>query len=146
MFAPIAISSKGFAITRVPAVVGCMLLLMSDIPQDFPKLRWGFIESSAQWMPWIRNEAARRYRAANKPFPDNVFEEYRIYVTCQDDDDLPYVLKTAGDNTLCTGTDYGHTDLSSKVDAINMFRERTDVDDATKMRVLHHNPKALYGL
>jgi hypothetical protein len=29
------------------------LRLMSELPQQFPKLRWGFIEASAQWVPWI---------------------------------------------------------------------------------------------
>lgn len=142
--APISISTKGFAITRAPAVMGCMFLLMSEIPTLFPKLRWGFIESTAQWVPWIFNEAARRYAAAGKTMPGDVFRRSNIFITCQDDDDLPWILRYAGEHTLMTGTDYGHTDPAAKIDAISQFRARTDIDEAAKARILQDNPKALY--
>jgi predicted TIM-barrel fold metal-dependent hydrolase len=144
--AHIAIGTKGFAITRVPAVMGCMFLLMSEIPALFPKLRWGFIESTAQWMPWVHNEAARRYASVGKPVPDDLFRQCNIFVTCQDDDDLPWILRYAGEHTLMTGTDYGHTDPAAKIDAISQFRARTDVGDATKARILQDNPKTLYNV
>ena len=35
-----------FAQFRVPTVTACFNLLMSELPQQFPKLRWGFIEAS----------------------------------------------------------------------------------------------------
>ncbi len=140
------ISTQAFAITRAPTMMACMFLLMSEIPQVFPNLRWGFIESSAQWMPWVHNEAARRYRAEGKEFPEDVFREYNVFVTCQNDDDLPWILKYAGDASLVIGTDYGHTDQASEVDAIEVFRKRGDIEESLKKRILHDNPKALYGL
>ena len=144
--APIAIGTKGFAITRVPAVMGCMFLLMSDMAALFPKLRWGFIESTAQWVPWIHNEAARRYASVGKPFPDDIFAKSNIFITCQDDDDLPWILRYSGEHTLMTGTDYGHTDPAAKIDAISQFRARTDIGEAVKARILQDNPKALYNV
>ena len=144
--APIAIGTKGFAITRVPAVMGCMFLLMSDMAALFPKLRWGFIESTAQWVPWIYNEAARRYASVGKPFPDDIFAKSNIFITCQDDDDLPWILRYSGEHTLMTGTDYGHTDPAAKLDAISQFRARTDIGVGTKARILQDNPKALYSV
>jgi hypothetical protein len=47
---------NGFALFRAPTVLACFLVLMSELPQVFPTLRWGFIEASAQWVPWIYNE------------------------------------------------------------------------------------------
>jgi hypothetical protein len=41
--------TNGFALLRAPTVIACDMLMMSDVPQMFPKLRWGFIEASAQW-------------------------------------------------------------------------------------------------
>jgi len=137
---------NAFAIFRIPVMFSCYNLIMSDIPQVFPQLRWGFIEASAQWVPWVYHEVARRYEGAGKQLPDNVFHAYNIFVTCQTDDDLPWILKYAGEQSIVIGTDYGHTDPSSEVDAITVFRQRTDVDEETKDRILHHNPKALYGL
>ena len=69
-----------------------------------------------------------------------------MFVTCQADDDLPHILKYAGDDTLIIGTDYGHTDISSDVDAIKVFKARTDLAPEVKRKILSDNARALYGL
>jgi len=61
---------------------------MSELPNLFPNLRWGFIEASAQWIPWVHHEAASRYKRAGRKLPEDVFRECKIFVTCQTDDDL----------------------------------------------------------
>src|SRR5215467_11773090 len=131
---------------RVPTVTACFDLIMSELHDQFPKLRWGFIEASAQWVPWIQREAAIRYRVANRRFPRNVFEEYNIFVTCQINDDVPYIARHYGENRLVTGTDYGHTDPSSAVTALQEFQRMEGIDSSIKEKILSHNAKALYGL
>ena len=135
-----------FAQFRVPTVIACYDVIMSEIHQTFPKLRWGFIEASAQWVPWIYREAAIRYRAGGRNFPENVFEEYNIFVTCQTNDDVPYIVRHCGENRLVIGTDYGHTDPSSAVTALNEFQRMEGIDAAVKEKILSHNARALYGL
>lgn len=135
-----------FAQFRVPTVTACFDVIMSELPQVFPKLRWGFIEASAQWVPWIYREAKIRYRVANRAFPENVFEAYNIFVTCQVNDDVPYIVSCAGENRLVIGTDYGHTDPSSAVTALNEFQRMAGIDAAVKEKILSHNAKALYAL
>jgi len=44
------------------------------------------------------------------------------------------------------GTDYGHTDASSEVDAIEVFRKNDTVSAAVKKKILDDNPRTLYGL
>lgn len=138
--------SGGFYTFRIPTVASCAMLLMSELPQVFPNLRWGFIEASAQWVPWVCNEAARRAAGQSNKFPEDPFTEYKIFVTCQTDDDLPWILKYSGENSLVIGTDYGHTDTSSELDAISIFQNLTGISQDDKDRILHYNPKALYGL
>jgi len=135
-----------FAQFRVPTVTACFDVIMSELPKVFPKLRWGFIEASAQWVPWIYREAAIRYRAGGRVFPTNVFEDYNIFVTCQVNDDVPYIVRCAGENRLVIGTDYGHTDPSSAVTALNEFQRMEGIDLGVKEKILSHNAKALYGL
>ena len=132
-----------FAQFRVPTVTACFDVIMSELPKVFPKLRWGFIEASAQWVPWIYREAAIRYRAGGRAFPENVFEDYNIFVTCQVNDDVPYIVRCAGENRLVIGTDYGHTDPSSAVTALNEFQRMEGIDPAVKEKILSHNAKAL---
>jgi predicted TIM-barrel fold metal-dependent hydrolase len=135
-----------FSVFRVPTITTCMLLLMSDIKTIFPRLRWGFIESSAQWVPWIYNEAARRIELTGKPAPTDLFEQANIFITCQTDDDLPWVLKYAGENSLLIGTDYGHGDPSADIDATVGIRNYEGLSDRVKDNILFHNPKKLFAL
>jgi predicted TIM-barrel fold metal-dependent hydrolase len=134
----------GFSMFRFPTVLACYGLLRSELPSLFPRLRWGFIEASAQWVPWVLHELARRdgvvYTAE-----DNPFRRDRVFVAMQTDDDHDYIEGQVGTDTLVIGTDYGHTDTSSEVDAISIFRGST-VDSGAQRRVLSVNPARLYGL
>ena len=138
--------AAGFGIFRVPTVAACMYLILGDISTQFPDLRWGFIEASSQWIPWIHQEAARRLHAAGKKIPDSLFEANNIFVTCQVDEDIPWITKYAGDNCLVIGTDYGHNDPSSDIDALGLLRNRDDIDAETKERILLRNPSTLFGI
>lgn len=51
-----------------------------------------------------------------------------------------------GEHSLVIGTDYGHTDPSSELDAISVLHQYPNISQETKDRILHHNPKALYNL
>jgi hypothetical protein len=44
------------------------------------------------------------------------------------------------------GTDYGHTDASSEVDAIDVFRKTDGITDLIKKKILDDNPRRLYAL
>jgi uncharacterized protein len=131
---------------RVPTVMAVHDLLMSEVPTVFPKLRFGFIEASAQWIPWIFTEARKRFQQQGREWPEDIAREYRIYVTCENSDDIPYVEKYCGESCLVIGTDYGHSDPSSDVDAIRTFQQRTDITPDAKRRILHDNPATLYAL
>lgn len=135
-----------FGLFRIPTVSACHALITSGIPQKFPDLRWGFIEASAGWVPWIITEAKNRYLGAGRKFPDNVLKEYNIYVTCQTDDDIPYILECAGEDNIIIGTDYGHFDPSSEIDAISVFKNMSGISDTAMSKILFDNPKMLYGL
>ena len=56
------------------------------------------------------------------------------------------MLKHGGEDNILIGTDYGHTDVSSAMDAIRVFQEMDDVSDQAKAKILYDNPRALYGL
>jgi predicted TIM-barrel fold metal-dependent hydrolase len=118
--------------------------MMSDVPKIFPGLRWGFVEASAQWVPWVAKEAIRR--SGTRGFPACPFKEFNIYVTTETNDDFDFVLRYAGEDNLVIGTDYGHTDASSEVDAIDIFRNNTSLSEPVKRKILDDNPRALYHL
>jgi predicted TIM-barrel fold metal-dependent hydrolase len=76
----------------------------------------------------------------------NVLRDNRIYVACQTDDDLPYVLGYAGDDQLVIGTDYGHNDTSSEILALRKLKEDGEISPRIINKILDDNARALYGL
>ncbi len=131
---------------RMPTVAAFSDVMLSEIPQVFPRLRWGFIEASSQWLPWAMHEVRNRFKTMGRECSDNVAREFRMFVTCENSDDLPYITKQAGEDCLVIGTDYGHIDTSSDVDAITVFKTRTDLSPEVKQKILSDNARALYGL
>jgi predicted TIM-barrel fold metal-dependent hydrolase len=142
---PVPIAST-FHRFRVPTVACFNDILLSEIHEVFPKLRFGFIEASAQWLPWVLHEARNRFKVLGREWSDNVAREYGMFVTCENSDDLPYIVREGGEDCLVVGTDYGHTDISSDVDAIKIFRDRTDLSPEVKRKILSDNSRALYAL
>ena len=142
---PVA-TAAAFHKFRIPTVACFSDLLLSDVLVNFPKLRIGFIEASAQWVPWVVHEAKNRFKALGRKWPERGVSEYRMFVTCENSDDIPYIVDQAGEECLVIGTDYGHTDTSSDIDAIKTFKARTDVAPEIKQKILSDNARALYGL
>jgi len=130
------------------AVVGSFhSLIFTKIPEKFPETKWAFIEVSSQWVPYAIHDYARRFeRNGVKIDKSDVLRRNKIWVACQTDDDLPYVLKYAGDDMLVIGTDYGHNDTSSEILALRKLKEEGGVPQRVVNRILDDNAKALYGL
>jgi len=129
------------------AVVGAFhTLLEKEIPRKFPKVRWGFVEVSAQWVPYVLNDLADRYRRQGRSFPTYALAANNIWVACENTDDLPYVLRHAGEDCLMIGTDYGHHDPSSELNAIHLLRNDKRIAPAAVQKILEVNPRNFYGL
>ena len=130
------------------AVVGSFhSLIFYKVPEKFPKTKWAFIEVSSQWVPYAIHDYARRYeRSGTKVDKSAVLRKNKIWVACQTDDDLPYVLKFSGDDNLVIGTDYGHNDTSSEILALRKLKEDGLVPTSVVNKILDDNARALYGL
>jgi predicted TIM-barrel fold metal-dependent hydrolase len=129
------------------AVVGaCHTLIEKELAKKFPKVRWGFVEVSAQWVPYVLNDLADRYRRQGKTFPCDALAVNNMWVACENTDDLPYVLAHAGENSLMIGTDYGHHDPSTELDAVHLLRNDKRIAPAAVEKILETNPRRFYGL
>jgi hypothetical protein len=130
----------------LPTIGAFHSLVFNEIPSKFPKVRWGIVEVSADWLPFIIRDLRGRFKKRGKRLPDNVLKANRIYVACEVTDDLPGVLAAAGDENLLIGTDYGHTDNSSQIEALRMLRDVPGIPPSAVDKILWDNPRALYGL
>ena len=119
----------------------------SGIPKMFPKLRFGFIETAASWVPWVIYELRRRLDKDVSRLPDDLLERCGIFVTCQIGDDVPYLIKSCmGENTLMIGTDYGHADSSTELDALTTLKQSGGITSQVHQKIVEDNPRRFYGL
>lgn len=137
---------SGFSLFKLPVLIAFHTLVYKGIPAMFPNLRFGFIEVKAQWVPYVIHELARRYKTHGLKGPSDIMRENRMYVACQTDDDLSYVLQYAGEDNIVIGSDYGHNDTSAEIEALKTIRRHGDVPAAHIDKILYDNPKALYNL
>ena len=89
---------------------------------------------------------ARRHARRGKQLSKTILEDKRVWVTCQTDDDLDYILGYAGENTLVIGTDYGHSDNASEIEALRKLRSEDKLPAQVIHKILDDNPRALYAL
>jgi uncharacterized protein len=138
--------ASAFVINKLGPIGAFHSLATSEIPDRFPDLRFGFIELCSQWVPYALHDLRSRARGNVAWWKDRLLSEKRFFVACQTDDDLPYVLQYTGPNNLVLGTDYGHNDTASELDALRHLKREGQVDPQTIERILWDNAKALYGL
>ena len=129
------------------AVVGAFHnLVMQGIPGMFPKVRWGFVEVSAQWIPYVLKDLGHRLKRAGKRLPPNPLKTLNMYVACEVNDDLATILPYAGEDNLVIGTDYGHSDTSAEIQALRLLKTEGKIPPSVIDKILGDNARALYGL
>jgi predicted TIM-barrel fold metal-dependent hydrolase len=139
-------NSSGFWPFRLTTIGTFHAVVMSGLPVEFPKLRFAFVEAASGWLPYALNDLRRRLAARGQTLPDDALKEYRLYVTCQNDDDVPYVLQKAGEDNILIGTDYGHNDQSTEIEALRTLGDSGGITPAQYQKIVYDNPKRLYAL
>src|SRR5688500_2144507 len=114
-----ALGGEPFRVAKLMVIGGFHSMILSAIPERFPQLRIGAIEVAAQWVPYLVHDLNLRFPKLHgkQPIPD-VMRSGRLFAACQTDDDLAYVLRYAGDDSLMIGSDYGHADNASELLAL----------------------------
>jgi predicted TIM-barrel fold metal-dependent hydrolase len=103
------------------------------------------VETGAQWVPYVMKHLLRRPGFTGTTGPE-LMEQNRLYVACELQEDLPYILEYSGDDHLVIGSDYSHADPHMEINAVRGLRARADVPAHVVAKILDDNPRALYGL
>jgi Amidohydrolase len=115
----------------------------------FPRLRFGFIEASASWVPFLihklRRDNTKRWKPSWKLGAD-LFEDCRFFVACEGDEDLPYLTGYIGEDHLLTGSDYGHNDPAEQAQLVVTMNAREDMPPGLVQKILCDNPRKFYGI
>ena len=136
-----------FGHTRVMPLLAFRDLVANKIPEQFPGLRFGFIEAAAGWAPFlihiIRRLLKERFKYGSSA---EMFREYRLYIACEADEDIPYIAKHTGEDHLLIGSDYPHNDPSREDQFVNALNVREDISPQLRQKILYDNPRAFYAL
>jgi hypothetical protein len=80
---------------------------------------------------------------------ENLLSQNRMYITCQVDEDLPYLIKYAGEDNLLLGSDYSHSDPAQEMSFVHRLQQRADAGDIPRSavkKITDYNPSRFYGL
>ena len=135
------------------AIDAFLSLVLGNIPDKFPKLRFGFIEAMSSWIPYALSDLRARDERTQwlQPFnmKSNIFDEGNFFVACQTVEDLPYIMKYTGDGCLVAGTDYTHADQSAEIETLNIIKRMGDdgyISQEQARKIREDNGLKLYGL
>ena len=136
-----------FAQGRVLPIFAFRDLIANRIPEEFPGLRIGFIEASAGWVPFMLHILKRLLKSDWKHKSDEaLFEDYRLFVACEADEDVPYLVDYIGEDHLLIGSDYGHQDPSFEPDLTGTIRGREDIPQRVADKMFDDNARRFYGI
>ncbi len=137
----------GFSKFKLVVVGAFHTLIMDKIPERFPKLKMAFLEVGSQWLPYALSDLYKRYHMAGKDFSKKeLLARNRIWIGCETNDDLPYVIDTAGDDHLVVGTDYGHADSATELLALDGVANDPRLTPEAAAKITGGNARALYNL
>jgi hypothetical protein len=127
-------------------------IVCGGVLEQFPDLRFVFLEAGCGWVPyWVeRLEEHYERRAAEMPLMKKEPIEYITgggcwFSTEPDERWLPAAIATVGDDLILYSSDYPHTD-SKFPNSVRAVREREDLSDESKDKVLGANAARFYGL
>jgi uncharacterized protein len=151
--------NSSFPHIRLLPLVAFRDLVHNRIPEQFPKVRWGFIEAGASWVPYILDDYWARHDRQSAPDMagrkalgldkrTDLFATSRFFVAYQVQEDLQYLLDKGLEDCLVIGTDYTHADQSADIGMLRAMQDRAargEVNPTVVRKMLDDNPRRLYG-
>ncbi len=134
----------------VAAMTGAFVnVFTSDLGKRFPGLRFGFLEAGAEWLPFAMRAISRGIDGAARrdvELDETPLAGTNLYIACTYEENLPQILKFAGEDNLVLGTDFGHSDFGLDLEAHRGLLARTDVDQRILRKIADTNGRRLYGI
>jgi predicted TIM-barrel fold metal-dependent hydrolase len=128
-------------------------VVWSRLHRRFPRLRWGFVEGGASWVPYVLRETFRAdATGVFRSFTDwrasaaEALDGANLFVAAQIEDDLPEIVDLLGPDRVVYGTDYGHLDIGSDPDGMHVITTRSDLDADVARKIVDTNARRLLGI
>jgi len=124
-------------VSTLVAQFGFYSVLESSLIEDFPKLRWVFLESGGSEFAISALSTIGRAGLADRR---RFFDEGRVFMGCEPDEDINLVAAKIGAGAILVSSDMPHFDEAAHHDVADEFRARGDLPDALIARMFRDNP------
>lgn len=122
-------------------------IVNNEIPKLFPRLKFGFIESYASWVPYLLHSFQRQFRGQWKfSSSRDLFREFRIFIACETSENLPVIVDCIGEDNLLIGSDYGHNDPFEQRNLLPTLKSLTNIPQRVVDKMVGDNPCEFYGV
>ena len=138
----------------VPLLMGFTAFVVGGLLDRFPGLRVAFLELGCEWVPFLLGRIEHQVRFFERQMPEllamkekpiDYLRGGRVYVGCEVDDPLlPHVIGLMGEEHILYGSDIPHADRERFT--VRALRDRGDIPDSSKAKILDHNPRRFYRL
>jgi uncharacterized protein len=130
----------------------CSALMYGGIPEKFPKLRIGVFNVGVGWIPFLMERMDKDFEGRSQeeaPLLKNAPSAHMTggnwyFATSYNEQSLPYAMETVGEKQIIFGSAYPEAD-SLFPGAVASVRERRDISEQAKRKILAENAKALFG-
>lgn len=128
-------------------------IVFEGIPERFPGLRLAFLEAGCGWVPyWMErmdDEYAKRGQTeapALKKKPSDYVRGGTLYFSCEADEWLlPQAVRLVSESQIVYASDFPHWDHDYPA-SVEEIRNRGDLTDPQRQKLLGDNARRLYGL
>jgi len=136
----------------LPVMMGFYAFLGGGILDRFPAMKVAFLEAGVDWVPYLIQRMDHYYHsetANGRPLPKRRASDYvrdcQVYFTCEAEEKLvPQVMEFVGEDRIMISADMPHGE--AREGSVAEIRERTDLSDAIKQKILGDNAAEFYQI
>ena len=143
----------------MPVLLGFSSMINSGLLDRYPSMRVGFLEAGCQWVHFMIDRLDHRFGHSGnfladilpdtvpkaKLAPMDYVRQGNLYLSAEVEDSLlPQVVELVGEGQVVYGSDMPHGDR--EVLSSDYLKQRTDLSDGVKTKILRDNGARLYNL
>ena len=138
----------------LPVLAAFWSIIGGGVLDEFPRLRVAFLEAGSEWLPYWVGRMDHYYHADTdnarggympKKKPSEYLREGRVFFTCEaEEKSLPQVVELLGEDQMMASADIPHGEARER--SMDTLRDRSDLSERTKKKILGENAARFYDL